>query len=89
MLCKEGEGLYTDSDSIAIETKAPVNAIRQNGRVEIWDEDCNTHLGNLPDTATAADVEMAYRFYQEGYKDGVGFGRARLQSEISSLLGIK
>ena len=80
--------LHMDSDSVALLETDELTAVRQGGRVEVWDGDGCTHYGNLPENVSAADVKRYMLFYERGRLAGVDEGRNEAKRTMRAALGL-
>lgn len=81
-------GAYVEKDAEHIHTGLPINAVRQNGRVEIWDEEWEYHYGSLKGDASMDEIKTAYLMWERGFQEGKAQGRRDLQHELRAKLGI-
>lgn len=84
-------GLYCDEkagDKFIDGTENCVAVLHKDARhIEVWDEDCECHIGNLPANFTADQINAAMRFYDAGERAGRTRGAADAQYTIRKALG--
>ena len=61
-------------------------AVRQDGRVEVWTVNGKEWIGNLPEKATADDVDAVLRVYSRALDRGFEEGRVGLAEQIRHML---
>lgn len=84
MYCEEKAG-----DKIIDGTEGCVAVLHKDSdQIEIWDEDCECHYGNVPADFSAAQINVAMRFYRAGESAGREYGASVKQREIRSVLGL-
>jgi len=69
-------------------TSQPIDAIRKDGRVEVWDEGRDYCYGLLPEDATGDDADALYLAWLRGYAIGSEFGEKNAQARIIHALGL-
>jgi len=60
-----------------------------HAEIQIWTDDFEYHIGSVPASFTAEQINVVYRFYRKGNKDGIELGKWQKQREIQAVLGIK
>lgn len=77
-----------DEDAVTLIEDGDILAVRQHGRVEVWSADGETHLGNLPLSATELEIRKAAEFWLNGFATGTSFGRDEAQAKLRAALGL-
>lgn len=80
--------VYIDEDAVTLITGPDIMAISQRGRVEVWSEDGETYMGNLPLHAAESEIRKAAEFWLNGYTEGIQAGRAEAQAKLRAALGL-
>lgn len=82
--------VYINEDAVILihDHKADILAIRQNGQIEVWSANGETHMGNLPDYAAETAIRWAVEYWQRGFFEGVRFGRDEAQAKLRTALGL-
>jgi len=80
--------LYMDEDCVTLLETDDIIAVRQGGRVEVWDSDGCTHYGNLPENVTGTDVVRYIQFYERGRTEGIAEGRETAKVIMRAALGL-
>lgn len=80
--------VHIAEDAITVIEDGDIFAVRQRGKVEIWTDDGETHLGNLPLYATELEIRKAAEFWRNGFAEGARFGRDEAQAKLRDALGI-
>lgn len=85
-------GMYCDEaagDKIIDGTDSCVAVLhKDSNHIEVWDEDCESHFGNVPADFTAAQINVAMSFYRAGWSVGRVSGTIDKQQEIRRVLGL-
>jgi len=85
-------GLYCDEKAGDKFIDGTINCVavlhKDSNHIEVWDEDCEQHFGNLPANSTAEHINAAVRFYRAGEAAGHKAGAASKQAEVRAALGI-
>lgn len=80
----------TEDAAIVIDDeKADILAIRQNGQIEVWSYNGETHMGNMPDYADGYTIRLVVVYWQRGFFDGARFGRDEAQDKLRAALGLE
>lgn len=80
--------VYISEDAVIV-VNDPVGgilAIRQQGRLEVWSDDGETHMGNLPIYATETEIRKAAECYVNGYTEGIKAGRDEARAKLRAAL---
>lgn len=80
--------VYIEEEAVTLIEDGDLLAIRQHGRVEVWNADGEIHLGNLPMYATEPETRKAAEFWLNGFNEGIQAGRAEAQAKIRDALGL-
>lgn len=78
--------VYIDEDAVTL-IDDDLLAVRQRDGVEVWRADRETHLGNLPLSATEPEIRKAAEFWLNGFTAGTRFGRDEAQAKLRAALG--
>lgn len=85
-------GMYCDQaagDKFIDGTEGCVAVLHKDSKhIEVWDEDCEHHFGNVPADFTAAQINVAMRFFLAGERAGRVIGAIDKQNEIRRALGL-
>ena len=81
-------GFKRADDAVVIISDKEVMAVRQGGRVEVWNPTGTPQYGNLSDTSTASDVKRAMAFHAIGHKAGFDEGVAFVRNAMHEALGL-
>lgn len=81
-------GLILEDKHVIVLQNDRFIAVRQNGRVELWDVEGDTHFGNLPEDATEGAMEGAYMCWRRGYEYGLRVGRETALQAVRSAIGL-
>ena len=79
--------VYITEDAVTL-ISDDLLAIRQNGRVEVWSEDGEIHMGNLRELAFNVEIRAAAKFWLNGYAEGIKLGHQQAQAKLRAALGI-
>lgn len=77
-----------DEDAVTIIADRNLLALRQRGRVEVWNALGETHMGNLPVYVTDNAIREAAEFWLNGYTAGIQAGRDEAQAKLRDALGL-
>lgn len=80
--------VYIDEEAVTLIVDDDLLAIRQRGRVEVWNAAGEIHLGDLPMYATETEIRKAAEFWINGYTEGIKAGRAEAQEKLRAALGL-
>ena len=80
--------VYLEEEAVTLIEDGALLAIRQHGRVEVWNANGETHLGNLPLAATEPEIRKAAEFWLNGYTEGIQAGRDEAQAKLRAALGL-
>jgi len=57
--------------------------------IEVWSDDFELHLGNVPADFTPKQITVAIQFFDRGVKSGEEQGRKAVQQEMCRALGLR
>lgn len=80
--------VYIEEQAVTLIADDDLLAIRQHGRVEVWNADGEIHLGNLPMYATETEIRKAAEFWLNGFAVGIQAGRDEAQAKLRAALGL-
>lgn len=75
-------------DAVTLIADRHLLALRQLGRVEVWNALGEIHLGNLPIYVTDNAIREAAEFWINGYAAGLLDGRDEAQAKLRAALGL-
>lgn len=82
-------GLHLEKDHQILLDDGEYQAVKQAGKIELWDTEGDERYGVLPDNYTLLDIQRIMSFYRSGFAEGEKYGQLTKLNEIrTSLLNL-